>query len=117
LAGRRGDEARAQAAFARARRRSPSDWWLRAELALLDQRSKRPADARAQLRRAQELNPTSRQVRSATAAARSGVDERISRALAQLDVVAVRSPLGRRPLECRPVLGLAGACTVQRSRG
>jgi Flp pilus assembly protein TadD len=116
LALRLGDTVRARSALTRAAARSPDDWWVHAELALLDAHAGRVVDARAQLRRADVLAPESPVLRLVRAALRSRGPSS-SKALAGLDARAIRSPLGRRAIECRPLLGLAGRCTVERGDG
>jgi hypothetical protein len=76
---------------------------------VLDLREGRRNAALAHLASAQRMNPLEPAIASALSAARQGipappdVEQRLSR-------LAVPGPLGRRPVSCRPVLGLAAAC-------
>ena len=94
LAQRDGDPEQARAAFQRALERNPHDWYVHLQLALL---AEERAEALAHLERARWLNPSELGGFQAVPAA-------------DLDSLAVRGPLGRRPLDCRPVLGLESRC-------
>ena len=94
LAQRGGDAGQARAAFQRALERNPHDWYVHLQLALL---AEERAEALAHLERARWLNPRELGAFQAVPAA-------------DLDSLAVRGPLGRRPLDCRPVLGLESRC-------
>jgi tetratricopeptide (TPR) repeat protein len=100
-----GDLAEARRALRRALARDAGDWHTRAQLGMLELEAGRRSAALAELSRAQRLNPLEPTIALAAEAARRGeplpaeVQERLS------DRV-VPAPLGRRPLTCRPVLGL-----------
>ena len=97
LARRDGDAEQARAAFQRALERNPHDWYVHLQLALLAEEGGRSADALAHLERARSLNPREPAVLEAMPSA-------------DLASLAVRGPLGRRPVDCRPVLGLENRC-------
>ena len=97
LAQRDGDAEQARAAFERALERNPHDWYVHLQLALLAEEDGRGTEALAHLERARSLNPSELAVLRAVPA-----DD--------LDSLAVRGPLGRRPVDCRPVLGLESRC-------
>jgi O-antigen ligase len=97
LARRDGDTEHARAAFQRALERNPHDWYVHLQLALLAEGDGQSADALAHLERARSLNPREPAVLEALSPA-------------DLASLAVRGPLGRRPVDCRPVLGLEGRC-------
>ena len=110
LAKRAGRSDKARTAFEDALRRNPEDWYAHLQLALLDSAAGRPAQAAAAVRRAESLNPlepTVQAVKADLLADRSIERDLVSR----IDGLAVRSPLGRRPADCRPVLGIASSCT------
>ena len=94
LAQREGDAGQARATFQRSLERNPHDWYVHLQLALLVEER---AEALAHLERARLLNPSELGGLQAVPAA-------------DLDSLAVRGPLGRRPLDCRPVLGLESRC-------
>jgi hypothetical protein len=77
---------------------------------VLDLSEGRRTAALARLGSAHRLNPLEPAIGRALSAARQGVpappdvEQRLSR-------LAVPGPLGRRPVSCRPVLGLAAACS------
>jgi hypothetical protein len=108
LAGRGGQPARELRAFVRALERNPHDWYLHLRLALLAADGGRPRDALAHLRRARTLNPREVEVELAREAVLAG--RPVRQLFDRLDYLAVRSPLGRLPLTCRPVLGLGAHC-------
>jgi O-antigen ligase len=93
LARRDGESDQAQAAFRRALERNPHDWYVHLQLALLLEEGGRNPEALAHLDRARSLNP--REVLVAGDPSES----------------AVRGPLGRRPVDCAPVLGLESRCS------
>jgi tetratricopeptide (TPR) repeat protein len=97
LAARGGQADPARQAFERALERNPDDWYAHLQLALLARADGMLVEAQAHLDRARSLNPR----------------EPLSELVAEVERHAVRAPLGRRPLECRPVLGLAGRCTSE----
>jgi tetratricopeptide (TPR) repeat protein len=105
-----GDGRAARRAFERAIARDGRDWYSQTRLAVLDLEQGRRTAALARLDRARTLNPLEPAIAGALDAARRDmpvgveVGERLAR-------VAVPGPLGRRPLSCRPVLGLAAACS------
>jgi O-antigen ligase/polysaccharide polymerase Wzy-like membrane protein len=111
LAQRAGQSDRARAAFERALERDPNDWYVHLQLALLDAADGRQAQALDHLERARSLNPRGTVVERAQEAL-SGSPSARQLLLTEIDQLAVRSPLGRRPLDCRPVLGLARRCTI-----
>ena len=88
----------AQKAFERALERNPDDWYAHLRLALLTRAEGRRAEALARLERVRSLNPR----------------ESRGELVAEVAQYAVRAPLGRRALECGPVLGLASHCTDDR---
>jgi hypothetical protein len=92
LARRDGETAQAHAAFRRALERNPDDWYVHLQLALLAEEDGRSAEALAYLERARSLNP--RELLVAGDPSES----------------AVRGPLGRRSVDCGPVLGLESRC-------
>ena len=109
LALRAGDPGAARAAFARAVEREPGDWYAQTQLALAELAGGRRAVAIERLRLAARLNPLEPVIPAALAAAREGADPP-SDVAARLDDDAVRAPLGRRPIDCRPVLGMGISC-------
>jgi O-Antigen ligase len=110
LALQAGDRARAGRSFRRALTRAPRNWYPEAMLGLLELREGRRGAALARLHRARDLNPLEPALAAAFSAAQrgipapAGVEERLS-------MLAIQGPLGRRPVSCRPVLGLAAECT------
>jgi tetratricopeptide (TPR) repeat protein len=98
LAQERGDTERARRAFGRAVGRNPDDWYAHLQLALLSREEGSRAAALAHLDRVRALNPR----------------ESLTQLVADVERHAVRAPLGRRALECGPVLGLASHCTDAR---
>lgn len=109
LAARGGQPGRALDAFAGALERNPHDWYLHLRLALLTADAGRRGDALAHLRRARMLNPRETEVELAAEAVLTGRAAQ-PQLLDRLDQFAVRSPLGRLPVTCRPVLGLGARC-------
>jgi O-antigen ligase len=110
LARRAGQADEARRAFEEALGRNPRDWYSLLQLALLNAADGRRSEAAAQLERAEALNPLEPTIQ----AARNQLlgDEFVRRDLVlRLDELAIRSPLGRRPVDCRPVLGLASSCS------
>ena len=115
LARRVADRERATEAFRRALDRAPDDWYAHAELALLDLEAGRRTAALDHLRQARRLNPLERITHELLAVALRS--EPVPASLAErLDRLAVSSPLGRRPVDCRPVLGLSAACSDREGR-
>jgi hypothetical protein len=110
LALQRGDRARARRAFQRATGRDDADWYPYAALGVLDLEDQHPQAALAQLERAQRMNPLERSLGDAIAAARHGAVQPPPEVEAQLTREALPGPLGRRPITCRPVLGMAADC-------
>jgi O-antigen ligase len=108
----RGDQPeRARRAFSRALERHPNDWYAHLQLALLAAGDGRRRQALDHLERARSLNPRELAVGRAWDAVSSGApDLELDELVASFPL---RSPLGRRPVDCRPVLGLASRCTVQ----
>jgi hypothetical protein len=108
LAQRSGQPERARSAFEDALERNPDDWFAHVQLALLDAAAGRRTEALTRLTNAEALNPLEPAVR----AARDQLFDEAKRRqlLLRIDRVAVRSPLGRRPPDCRPVLGIASSC-------
>jgi tetratricopeptide (TPR) repeat protein len=93
LALRDGDTGQAHAAFQRALARNPDDWYVHLQLALLAEEEGRSLEALARLEHARSLNPRELLV------------------LGDPSESAVRGPLGRRPVDCQPVLGLESRCS------
>jgi tetratricopeptide (TPR) repeat protein len=104
-----GDRRRARRSFQRALGRSGRNWYPEAELGVLDLREGRRDAALARLGRARRLNPLEPAIAAALVAARRGVPAPPDVAR-RLSLMTVQGPLGRRPVGCRPVLGLAAAC-------
>jgi O-antigen ligase len=104
-----GDRRRARRSFRRALDRDGQNWYPHVVLALLDLGDGRRTAALARLSHARRMNPLEPAIAGASSAARRGmrapadVEERLFR-------LAVPGPVGRRPVSCRPVLGLAAAC-------
>jgi O-antigen ligase len=96
LALRDGEADQALAAFRHALERNPHDWHVHLQLALLLEEDGRSPEALAHLERAGTLNPS---------------EPLVLRAADDLDPLAVRGPLGRRPVDCTPVLGLESRCS------
>jgi len=114
LARRLGDRERASEAFRRALGRAPTDWYSHVQLAVIDLEAGRRTDALRHLERARRLNPLEPATRSLLAIAFR--DEVVpASVIERLDRRAIASPLGRRPVDCSPVLGLAAGC-VERGR-
>ena len=110
LARRAGQPDEARRAFEEAVDRSPHDWYSLLQLALLNAADGRNSEAAAQLERAEALNPLEPSIQAAKNQLFG--DEFVQRDLVlRLDGLAIRSPLGRRPVDCRPVLGLASSCS------
>jgi len=109
LARRAGRPAEARRAFERALDRNRQDWYVHIRLGLLEADLGRRGDALAHLRRARELNPREHLVELSEEAVRAGrpVERQL---LDALDRLVIRSPLGRRPVTCRPVLGSGARC-------
>ena len=115
LARRLGDRERAGEAFRRALRRTPTDWYAHVELAVLELEAGRRTAAVLHLEHARRLNPLEPSARALLALARR--NEPVPASLVErLDRLAVPSPLGRRPVDCRPVLGLSAGCTGREER-
>jgi tetratricopeptide (TPR) repeat protein len=95
LAAQGGDAERVRTAFQRALERNPDDWYAHLRLALLARERGARVEAIAHLDRVRSLNPRESQ----------------PELVAEVEGNAVRGPLGRRALECGPVLGLASRCT------
>ena len=104
-----GDRRQARTSFRRAFGRDPQNWYPEVQLGLLDLGEGRRDAALARLSNARRMNPLEPAISSALRAAQRGmpappdVAQRLSR-------LAVPGPLGRRPVSCRPVLGLAAGC-------
>jgi hypothetical protein len=109
VARRAGDRERARRAFLAALGRDDRNWHAHVEVALLDlQDGRRPA-ALVRLRRAHELNPREPVIGVAIRATARG--QQPSRALLdRLSELAIPRPIGRGPVDCRPVLGLGSSC-------
>jgi hypothetical protein len=95
LAAKRGQPDTARKAFERALERNPDEWYAHLQLALLARAEGSGAEAQARFERVRSLNPR----------------ESYAELVAEAEWHAVRAPLGRRALECGPVLGLASHCT------
>ncbi len=115
LARRLGDRERASEAFRRALGRESTDWHSHLELAVIDLQSGRRTDAVRHLEQAQRLNPLERSTRSLLDLARRNEPVPAS-VIERLDRSAIASPFGRRPVDCRPVLGLAADCAEGEGR-
>jgi tetratricopeptide (TPR) repeat protein len=98
LAQQGGQAERARRAFERALGRNPDDWYAHLQLALLARAEGLPVEARAHLDEARLLNPREFRAELVADAGRR----------------PVRAPVGRRALDCGPVLGLAGRCASER---
>lgn len=110
LAKRAGRSDEARTTFEEAARRNPDDWYVQLQLALLSWAAGRRLEAVNALSRAEALNPLEPTIQAVKADLLA--DRPVQRELVQrIDGLAVRSPLGRRSLDCRPVLGVAGSCT------
>ena len=94
---------------------NPTDWYSHLELAVIDLQSGRRSDAVRHLEQAQRLNPLERSTRSSWTVARRN-EPVPAWVVERLDRLAIASPFGRRPVDCRPVLGIAADCT-ERERG
>jgi tetratricopeptide (TPR) repeat protein len=104
-----GDRRRARRWFRRALSRDARNWYAEAALALVDLRDGRRAAALARLERARRLNPLEPAIAAAPSAAQRATPAPLD-VEARVAGLAVPGPLGRRPVGCRPVLGLAAAC-------
>jgi O-antigen ligase len=104
---------RARQAFRRALERNPHDWYAHLQLALLDAADGRQAEGLAHLERARSLNPRESAVLQAEEALSAGSSDPAA-SVAEVAQLPIRAPLGRRPVDCRPVLGLASRCPVGR---
>ena len=114
-AARRRSRAGKRGPSARALDRAPEDWYAHAALALVDLEAGRRTAALEHLRHAHRLNPLERTTRALLAVALRS--EPVPASLAErLDRRAVSSPLGRRPVDCRPVLGLSAVCADREGR-
>jgi O-antigen ligase len=111
LALRAGHPARARSALLRALDRNPNDWRVHVQLAALDGARGDRGSAAARIARARELNPRGRTVALAERTLAAG--EGWAALAERLEDLAVRSPLGRRSVACRPVTGIAGRCTAE----
>jgi tetratricopeptide (TPR) repeat protein len=109
LAQRAGQPERARMAFQRVLERHPDEWYAHLQLALLDAANGRREQALAHLVRARSLNPLEPVLQDAEDALFAGALQR-QRLFLRVDRLAVRSPLGRKPVDCRPVLGLTIQC-------
>jgi hypothetical protein len=109
LAQRAGQPDRARIAFERVLERTPDEWYAHLQLALLDAADGRRAQALAHLERARSLNPLEPALQDAEDALFAGALLR-QRLVLRIDRLAIRSPLGRKPVDCRPVLGLTSLC-------
>jgi hypothetical protein len=109
LARRAGDSETARRAFMAALARDERNWHAHVEVALLDLQDGRSAAALPRLRRARELNPREPVIADAMQAARSG-GQPSGALLARLSDLAIPRPVGRGPVDCRPVLGLGSSC-------
>jgi hypothetical protein len=110
LALRAREPARARSALLRALDRNPHDWQVQLQLAALDGARGDRRSASARVARAHALNPRGHTMRLAERTLATGVGW--AALTERLDERAVRSPLGRRSVACRPVTGIAGRCTA-----
>ena len=109
LAKSAGRSDKARTAFEDALRRNPDDWYANLQLALLNSAAGRRLEAANALSRAEALNPlepTIQAVKADLLADRPVQGDLVRR----IDGLAVRSPLGRRSVDCQPVLGIASSC-------
>jgi O-Antigen ligase len=113
LAQRATQSGRARVAFEATLDRNPADWYAHLQLALLNAAAGRRSQALADLSRAEALNPLEPTIQAARNHLFTGrpVPEEL---ILRLDRLAVRSPLGRRPVDCRPVSGIASSCVWSR---
>jgi tetratricopeptide (TPR) repeat protein len=121
LAHRAGRPTEARRAFERALERNRHDWYIHLRLAFSaaaareGQSASRAAERErtrarlAYLQRARALNPRERVIELAERTIRSGRPPE-PQLVARIDALVVRAPLGRRPLSCRPVLGMGARC-------
>jgi O-Antigen ligase len=109
LARRGGRPARERRAFMRALERNRNDWYVHLRLALVAADLDRPGEALAHVRRARALNPREHAVDVVEAVVHAGTPAQ-RQLVDVLDGLAMRSPLGRRPVTCRPVLGMGARC-------
>jgi tetratricopeptide (TPR) repeat protein len=109
LAQRAGQPERARMAFQRVLERHPDEWYAHLQLALLDAANGRREQALAHLVRARSLNPLEPVLQDAEDALFAGALQR-QRLFLRVHRLAVRSPLGRKPVDCGPVLGLTIQC-------
>jgi tetratricopeptide (TPR) repeat protein len=109
LAQRSGQPDRARIAFENAVERNPDDWFAQLQLALLNAAAGRRTEALAALGRAEALNPLEPTIQAAKdhVFADGPLREEL---ILRVDPLAIRSPLGRRPVDCQPVLGIASSC-------
>jgi len=98
LAQRAGQPERARIAFQRVLERNPDEWYAHLQLALLDAADGRRGEALAHLMRARSLSPLESALRDAEDALFAGALLR-QRFVLRVDRLAVRSPLGRRPVD------------------
>ena len=110
LALRAREPARARSALLRALDRNPYDWQVQLQLAALDGARGDRSSASVRVARAHALNPRSQTI--ALAERMLATDVGWAALTERLDERAVRSPLGRRSIDCRPVTGIAGRCTA-----
>jgi tetratricopeptide (TPR) repeat protein len=104
-----GDRRRARRSFRRALARDRRNWYPEVQLGVLDLSEGRRHAALAHLGRARRMNPLEPAIAGALSAARRGVPATLD-VERRLSLLTVQAPLGRRPVSCRPVLGLAAAC-------
>jgi hypothetical protein len=113
LAQRAGQPDRARIAFQRVLERTPDEWYAHLQLALLDAADGRRAEALAHLMRARSLNPLEPALQNAEDALFAGAFLRQQLVL-RVDRLAVRSPLGRRPVDLRAGTGAHESMYVRR---
>jgi hypothetical protein len=113
LAQRAGQRDRARIAFQRVLERNPDEWYAHLQLALLDAADGRRAEALAHLVRAQSLNPLEPALKDAEGALFAGALPR-QRLVLRVDRLAVRSPLGRRPVDVPAGTGAHESMYVRR---
>jgi tetratricopeptide (TPR) repeat protein len=93
-----GQPDRARLAFQRVLERNPDEWYAHLQLALLAAADGRRGEALAHLVRARSLNPLEPVLQEAEDALFAGALPR-QRLVLRVDRLAVRSPLGRRPVD------------------
>jgi tetratricopeptide (TPR) repeat protein len=113
LAQRAGQPERARIAFERVLERNPDEWYAHLQLALIDAADGRRGEALAHLMRARSLNPLEPALWDAEDALFASAFLR-QRLVLRVDRLAVRSPLGRRPVDVPAGTGAHESMYVRR---